>query len=287
VRPGAAEEPIDNARHLFHTTHMADTPSYPVAVVTGASSGIGEAVARELAQRKYLTVLMARRADRLDALSRSLAQHAPCEPVTVDLADRRAVGEAIAGVLRAHPRVEVLVNNAGYSVYAPFLEQAEAEQRRLMDVNYWAASLLIRAVLPGMLERGKGHIINLGSIATKWGPWGHSGYTAAKCALVALTQSLALDYVGQGVHFSYVNPGVVKTEFFQHPSYAPLARQVERHGVSTGKLARAIAGLLDRPRIELCYPRHYRVLDWLRVLSPSFTQWLVWKGSRTQPGRAG
>ena len=252
----------------------------PLAIVTGASSGIGHAVATLLASRRYRTILIARRAERLRQLASELASHAPSVAVPLDLSDTDAVGPVAAALVAEHGPVDVLVNNAGRGLLKPFLDQSPEELDWMMRVHYFAAAALIRAVLPGMLERRQGHVINIGSIATKIGPWGHAAYTAAKSALVSLTQTLAVEYSRDGVHFSYVNPGVIRTEFFDEPSYASMASKVSRHGLSAEAAARRIVSLLDRPRPELVIPRYYRVIDWLNVLCPPLVRHVIARQSR-------
>lgn len=250
------------------------------AIVTGASSGIGQAVARRLAQRGIETILLARRADRLDQLAGELKAFAPAHPVVADLSDPSRIGDVITGILAKHSPPSILVNNAGIGQYSPFLEQSDAEHRRIMQVNYFAPVTITRAVLPAMLERGEGHVINIASISTKMGPWGHAAYSASKSALVSFTQTLGADYGGNGVHFSYVNPGLIDTEYFQNPSFAPLLELVKRHAIAPDLLAKRIIRLLDHPRLELCVPRHYRILDWIQALSPALLHRLITKYSR-------
>jgi short-subunit dehydrogenase len=252
----------------------------PLALVTGASSGIGWHVAMKLAKRGHRTLLVARRADRLETLAASLRPHAPAEAVPLDLADPAAVPARIAELTERHGPVDVLVNNAGHGGYRPFLEDPEHEQRRMMETHCFAALSLIRGVLPGMLERERGHVINVASIAAKMGPWGHSSYAAAKAALIALTQSLATEYEEAGVHFSYVNPGIVGTAFFEEPSYGEQAERLLARAVPPELVARRIVKLLDRPRLELCVPRWYRFLDLVTAVSPRLAQRLVRLGSR-------
>lgn len=256
----------------------------PLALVTGASSGMGREVARLLAARGYATVLVARREERLRALAKELSRMAPSSAIVADLASPEALHGAIAAALVKGP-VDVLINNAGCGLYRPFLEHEAPDFRRLMELHYFAAVAAIRAVLPGMLERRSGHVINIASIATKWGPWGHAGYVASKAAVAGLSQSLASEYGGSGIRFSYVNPGIVATEYFDHPSYAPLRDRLRRHAVSPQYAARKIVGLLDRPRLELCIPGHYRIMDWFKALSPALACQIVRRQSR--PSRNG
>ena len=251
----------------------ASTAPYPApwAIVTGASSGIGAEVARALAERGYRLRLVARREDRLQALAARLPTEAAC--VAVDLADADALAAALPAL--AEGRVEVLVNNAGMGDNRRFLDQPDALTRSMMQVHFFAAATLIRAVLPGMLANGVGHVWNVASIATKWGPGGHSTYVAAKNALIGLTQSLGIDYADRGVAFTYVNPGLVRTEFFDHPSYAGLRGTLGKRGIAPAQVARRMVRLLDRPQPELCVPAHFRLADAIRALSPALMQRIV------------
>jgi short-subunit dehydrogenase len=254
----------------------------PLAVVTGASSGIGKETAVLLAQRGVRTVLIARRTERLITLAAELSKQAPSSAVTLDLGDAAAIEPAMREITAAHGPVDILINNAGAGMCTPMLDLSLTAHQALMQVNYFAAVALIHQVLPGMLERRRGHIINIASIATKMGPCGHAAYAAAKCALVSLTQSLAGDYAGSGVHFSYVNPGIVRTEFFDNPGYEGMLAQVQTHGIAPQRVARGIVKLLDKPRLELCVPRHYRVLDAIKALSPGLAHRIVTANSRAR-----
>lgn len=256
------------------------SPDSALAVVTGASSGIGQASARLLARAGRPTVVVARRHDALNDLVRELSVHAPSTALAVDVCDHGATKAAFAQILREQGPVRVLVNCAGAGMYRPFLEQEPADLRSLMDLHYFAAVTAIRAVLPGMLEQKKGHVVNIGSMSTKMGPWGHSGYTAAKAAVTALTQTLAADYAKSGVHFSVVHPGIVDTPYFDAPGLRPLRRRLERHLITPERVAQAVVRLIDRPRLEVCVPGHYRIVDAIRAVHPQLLHRLVAARSR-------
>lgn len=278
--------------HLDPFAFAADRDT-PIAVVTGASSGIGRDVAERLAKRGYRTILVARRAERLTALAAQLSEHTPSFALSADLlhdADvRRLAHDALT---RQFAPIDVLVNNAGFGRCKPFLEHSDEEHRQIMQVNHFAAATLMRAVLPGMLARRRGHIINVASISAKVGPWGHSAYAASKAAMICLTQSVAGEHRGSGVNFSYVLPGVIRTEFFDQPTYETMADKVRKHGISVERIGRRIERLLDRPRLEVVEPRHYRIIDFFRALSPRLAHAIVSRGSQppaahqTQPDTA-
>lgn len=256
----------------------------PLAVVTGGSSGIGAAIARQLARRGYRTVIVARRAALLRRIAEEISADCPCAAVVADLANPEQVEAAIRTIMTEHGTPEVLVNCAGYGAYRTFLDHSDADHERLLQVNYLSARRLIQAFLPAMIERRRGHVINITSVSAKFGPWGHAGYAAAKAALTTLTQTLACEYAEHGVNFSYVKPGIVDTEYFQQAETAALWSVVRRRAISAEAVAAATVRLLDRPRLELCVPRHYRFLDVIRAISPGLVLRLVRNGSR--PARA-
>lgn len=254
----------------------------PLAIVTGASSGIGEKLAERLAQRGFRTALIARRRDRLDSLAQRIKGHA----YPTDLADEDAVAAVSKQIKTEHGDAQVLINNAGYGAYRAFLNTSLDEHNRLMQVNFTAAAALIHAVLPGMVRRGSGHVINIASVAATMGPWGHGVYAASKAAIRALTQSLAGEYRGQGVDFSCVLPGLVLTEFFDDPSYTELFGRHRHRAITADKAADRIVRLLDRPRLELTVPARMRVLDLIAAVSPCLAHRLVTMTSRPKPTAA-
>jgi short-subunit dehydrogenase len=249
------------------------TTSQPLAVVTGASSGIGAACARQLSQRGYRIVLIARRRERLDAMD-GMA-------VELDMTGDDVASEA-KRIIDEHGAPAVLLNAAGGGHYHRFLDHTPADHDRMLRLNYTAPMTLIHTMLPAMLEAGRGHVINVASISAVVGPYGHSGYAAAKAALVALTQSLAGEHMDSPVKFSCVLPGIVATEFFDSPAYQPLFNAQRRHAMSAEHVAQRIVGLLDRPRLMLYVPWHYRFIKWLDALCPELLFRIV--QSQSRPG---
>jgi NADP-dependent 3-hydroxy acid dehydrogenase YdfG len=177
------------------------------AVVTGASSGIGAATVRRLVAEGFEVVAAARRADRLDAL----AADTGCRPLPVDLTDPASVQAFAAEV----PECRVLVNNAGGAFgLAPIAEADEGDWQRMYDVNVLGTLRMTRALLPRLLDSGDGVIVNLTSTAAQGVYEGGAGYTAAKHAQRALSETLRLELFGQPVRVSEIAPGMVKTEEF-------------------------------------------------------------------------
>lgn len=247
----------------------------PLAIITGASGGLGFSIAQALAKRGMRTLLIARSSDKLQAHAAKLSQYAPSEAVTMDLNDTKAIAPTMKSLLITHGPAAVLVNNAGFGIYKTALDLSVSERDAMLRVNLVAAMEMTCAALPAMLEHKQGHVINIASIAAKFGPWGHSAYAASKAGLIAWTQSLSIEYAKRGVHFSYVNPGLIDTNFFDEPAYQSLFNRLRKHVISPELAASRVVSLLDRPKLELCIPRKYRFLDAITMLSPQLTRWVV------------
>lgn len=180
--------------------------------ITGASSGIGEASAKKFAESGCKLVLAARRLDRLQALAAKLPTK--CHLVELDVRDRTAIEKAIASIPAEFAAIDILLNNAGKARGLAKLHEAEiADHEEMIDTNVKGLLYCTRAIVPGMIKRGYGHVINIGSIA------GHeiypngSVYCATKYAVDALTKGLRIDLVDTPVRVSTVDPGLVETEF--------------------------------------------------------------------------
>jgi hypothetical protein len=180
--------------------------SKPVAVVTGASAGIGEATARMLAAAGFHVVLGARRFERIAAIAAELDGDA----VALDVRDRTSV-EAFAARL---PRVNVLVNNAGGAWgLEPLAQSVDEHWRTMWETNVFGLMLVTRALLPALEASGQGHIVNIGSIAGLESYPGGAGYTSAKHGVVAITETLRMELLGKPIRVTEVDPGMVETEF--------------------------------------------------------------------------
>lgn len=184
------------------------TPSRSTALVTGASRGIGRAIALRLAAR-WRIIATARTARDLETLAAEIeAASGCCEPVVLDVSDGRAVAAALHG-----RDVDVVVNNAGVGVMKPLVELTPEDWHRMVDVNLTAIYHVTRAVLPGMIQRGRGHVIIIGSLAGRNAFVGGTCYSATKHAVIGFAESLMLEVRDAGVKVSVVMPGSVATSF--------------------------------------------------------------------------
>jgi serine 3-dehydrogenase len=186
------------------------------ALITGASSGIGAACAEVFAEVGCRLVLAARRLDRLDESAVRLGEKFGCEVLTaaLDVRDREAVDVFVEGLDPTWSAIDVLVNNAGLARgLAPIHDGDVNDWDEMIDTNVKGLLWVTRAVLRGMVARGSGHVINIGSIAGHETYPGGNVYCASKHAVTALGRALAIDVLGTGVRASSVDPGLVDTEF--------------------------------------------------------------------------
>jgi NAD(P)-dependent dehydrogenase (short-subunit alcohol dehydrogenase family) len=179
-----------------------------VALVTGASSGIGDATVRRLAQLGYAVYAVARRADRMAAL-----KELGIRTVSADVTDDAALVALVDKIISETGRIDVVVNNAGYGSYGALEDVPIAEARRQFDVNVFALARLIQLVLPHMRAQRDGYIVNISSIGGKiWEPLG-SWYHATKFAVEGLSDSLRTEVAGFGVKVIVIEPGAIRTEW--------------------------------------------------------------------------
>jgi short-subunit dehydrogenase len=238
-----------------------------VAVVTGASSGIGHATARELSRRGAVVVAVARRESRLRALVDSLGT-SRASYVVCDVADSAEVSAAAARVLDEHGHIDLLVNNAGTPLHRAFLESPVADLEHVMQVNYLGVVRWMRAVLPAMVSRRRGVVLNVASTAGA-APWTwEAGYSASKAAVLALTEAVAPELARHGVHCGWVNPGLVRTEIFSEEALRHVPRGVQRSFLEPATVARAIVAAAERERAGVSVPRIMGLPPVVRQLLP-------------------
>lgn len=187
-----------------------------IAFITGATSGIGQATAILMAQNDIGLVLCGRRKDRLDAICEQLSEHTEVYGLLFDVRDQNAVNEAIASLPEPFKNIDILVNNAGNAHGLDLIQEgSSSDWDAMMDINVKGLLYVTQAILPGMLERQKGHIINIGSTAGKEVYPKGNVYCASKHAVDAINQGMRMDLNGTPIRVGAVNPGLVQTEFSQ------------------------------------------------------------------------
>ena len=255
-------------------TDAAAPPTRPLALITGASAGIGAAFARAYAARGHDLALVARRADRLEALAAELSGQHGIEAfaVVADLAEWEACSRVMAAVADRGRHVDVLVNNAGFSIAQSFVGVPWSRQRDFLMTLVVNACGLAHLAIPGMVERGQGSIINVASLtAFAPGVEGHSLYPGAKSLSVKWSQSLAAELGGKGIKVTAVCPGFTLTEFAEANGTKQVMDQASRRFFQTAEqvVAETLAAN-DRGKVVLVPGWHNKVAVAILKLTPEF-----------------
>ncbi len=268
-------------RHPGENAPPSSGHDRPWALVTGASAGIGREFCRQLAARGYSLVLLARREDRLRSLAEELASAhgTTCQVVTVDLADPEACDAIMEALDEAGVSVEMLVNNAGYGVPGRLVDVPWATHQAFLQVMVTAVCELTWRLMPGMMERKRGTIVNVASVAGLVpSTVGHTLYGASKAFLIKFSEALAQEGAPHGVRVSALCPGFTYSEFHdvtgtrnrvnQLPGYLWLnAEDVVADGLD--------AVLRDNPRVITVPGGVYKLLVWISGAFPGLGRWLA------------
>jgi short-subunit dehydrogenase len=230
-----------------------------IAVVTGASSGIGAEIARLLARRGWRCVLLARREDRL----RALADEIGGEYEVCDITDREAVERVAARILERHSSVHLLVNNAGIPARTNFLD---GDPEAVMRTNYLGGIWCLRAFLPGLEAAAPSHVVNVVSIAGAVAFPPSGPYSASKHAQLAFSRATAAQLRSRGIRVHTVKPGFVETEGFPQKW---LPRPVRRLVIGPEKIAEHVVASVERGRGETTVPRYYALASVVQALFPN------------------
>ena len=240
-----------------------------VVLVTGASRGIGAAVALAVAAKGARVALVARTERDLEAV---LAEAGGCGAfAAADVADPAALADAVAKLEADLGPIDVLVANAGIGAYGPFVDMEPDELERLVKVNVLGTMYAIKAVLPGMIARRRGHVVTIGSIAGRIGSPFEAVYAATKFAGVGLTEALAVEVEPYGIGVSVVNPGPVDSDFGNargHPYNRERPKPVPPEDV-----ADAVIKAIEQGRDELYVPKWFRPAVVTRHLLPPMFRW--------------
>lgn len=182
--------------------------------ITGATAGFGAATARRFAQAGWQIVASGRRQERLDALAQELSPHAAVHTMRLDVRDAGAVEEAVAQLPEAFAEIDILVNNAGLALGLEPAHKANLDDwEQMVDTNIKGLMYATRAVLPAMVERRRGHVVNIGSIAGSWPYPGGNCYGSTKAFVQQFSRNLRADLPGSGVRVTNIEPGMAETEF--------------------------------------------------------------------------
>jgi short-subunit dehydrogenase len=252
------------------------------AIVTGASSGIGRAIALQLAREGADVVITARREDRLRALAsemEKLGRRAPF--VAGDITSAEVRGRLISVAGSELGGLDILVNNAGIGALGPFGDADEARLRRVMEVNFFAPVELTRAALPLLRGSKQGVVANVGSVLGHVAVPDKSEYCASKFALHGWTDALREELSADGIDVLLVSPSTTATEFFDRAAAQP-GRAVRQNPfqMTPEKVARRVVKAIRRGRREIILPLSGRGLVWSDRLLPGLVSWFLRKPRR-------
>lgn len=185
-----------------------------IALITGATSGIGEATAKLLARNSFKLILCGRRKERLDRLQKELSGSTEVSTLTFDVRDRGEVERSLSSLSKEWNQIDVLINNAGNAHgLAPIQSGSVEDWDAMIDINVKGLLYVSHAIMPGMVEKNAGHIINLGSIAGKEAYANGNVYCGSKFAVDAITKGMRIDLNAHGIKVTAIHPGLVETEF--------------------------------------------------------------------------
>ena len=254
-----------------------------VAVVTGASAGIGEATALALADAGATVVLVARRLERLEALAERIERTSGrALAMRCDVTDPDQLDALPSVIHEAFGATDILVNNAGVPDPGTFAGLAYSDIERVIRINVLGVMYGTRAFLPGMQKRGRGHIVNVASLAGRFAPPGASVYAASKHAVVAFSESLDAGSKAFGVRVTAVNPAFVDTEGFpQDGRPSVLMLRTDRVAADIVRVVR------DGIAPQYSIPRWVAPLEMFRVLTPPLYRWAMGFAARSSRPRSG
>lgn len=237
-------------------------------VITGASSGIGAASCVEFAKKGANLALVARRKNKLEELQKALEKFniktLVCE---CDVSQKSHVQKMSEKVLEEFGKIDVLVNNAGFAIYGTVLELTIEEIEAQMATNYFGMVYCTKYFLPKMLEQNSGHIVNVASVAASFGLPGIAPYCASKFAMLGFSEGLRHELHGTNVGVTVVSPIMVRTNFFDHPSFKSMPKYSPT-SLSAETVAKAVVSAANSSRLEIIVPGLVRGAVWAKHTIP-------------------
>lgn len=260
---------------------MANTLQGKVVLITGASSGFGEEAARLFAREGCKVVLAARRLEKLQQLAAEIqSEGGEAIAIPVDVNQKAEIEVMVQTTLDLYQRIDILFNNAGFGAMDWFEElEPERHIQTLISVNLIGTMLVTRAVLPDMLDRGSGHIINMASVAGLIASPLITSYTASKYGVRAFTEALRREVAPLGVKVSGIYPGPAETEFGSHLRKNRLRETINRIidlRMTPGYVARRVVEIAKYPRRSLIIPWWFRLITTFDTLFPVVVDWILY-----------
>ena len=239
-----------------------------VIVITGASSGIGESTAILFSNKGAKIVLVARNREKLEKVQKNILKNNIESLICVcDVSDKSQVKKMADEVLEKFGQIDVLVNNAGFAIYGTVSELSIEEIESQMSTNYLGMIYCTKNFLPKMLEQNSGHIVNVASLAASFGLPGIASYCASKFAMLGFSEGLKHELSDTNVDVTVVSPIMVRTNFFDHPSFEKMPKY-SKTSLSSEKVAKAILKAANSSKLEITVPRVARGAVWAKHSFP-------------------
>ena len=253
-----------------------------IIVITGASSGIGEATAIEFAKKGATIVLVARREEKLHDVEQKLSKfNITTLTIPCDVSKKSQVEQMMKLVIEKFQRIDVLVNNAGFAIYGSVKDLSIEEIESQMETNYFGMVYCVKNFLPKMIDQNFGHIVNVASVAGSFGLPGIASYCASKFAMLGFSEGLKHELKGTNIGITVVSPIMVKTNFFDHPSFQNMP-QYSPTSLNPQTVAKAILKASNSSRLEIIVPSIVRGAVWFKHTFPYLINPIIGSSFRKQ-----
>ena len=240
-----------------------------VVVITGASSGIGEATAEKFAKNGANLVLVARRKEKLEQVEKNLSQYSVKTLICVcDVSDKEQVKQMSEKVIDTFSKIDILVNNAGFVIYGKIEELSIEDIESQMKTNYFGTIYCTKSFLPYLLKQSFGHIVNVASVGGSFGVPGIASYCATKFAMLGFSEGLHHELHDTNVGVTVVSPIMVRTSLFDHPSFKNFTKFATGVSLSSETVANAIIKAANSSRLEIVVPSVARIGIWFKQTFP-------------------
>lgn len=253
-----------------------------IVLITGASSGIGRDTAIEFAKLGANIILVARDKAKLDQVATELKKFSISILVCqCDVSQKEQVKEMSELVLKKFDTIDILVNNAGFAIYGSVSDLSIDEIESQMETNYFGMIYCIKNFLPIMLRKKSGHIVNVASVAASFGLPGIASYCASKFAMLGFSEGLKHELKGTGIGLTVVSPIMVRTNFFDHPSFEKMPKYSPT-SLSSKTVAKTILKASNSSRLEIIVPSIVRGAVWMKSTFPYLINPILGKSFKKQ-----
>ena len=254
-----------------------------VIVITGASSGIGEAAAEKFAKKGANLVLVARRKEKLEQVEKKLSKYSIKTMIQVcDVSDKEQVKQMSKKVIETFSKIDILVNNAGFVIYGKIKELSIEDIESQMKTNYFGTIYCTKSFLPYLLKQNSGHIVNVASVGGSFGVPGIASYCATKFAMLGFSEGLHHELHGTNVGITVVSPIMVRTDLFDHPSFKNFTKHATGISLNPETVANAIIKAANSSRLEIVVPSVVRIGIWFKQTFPFFINPIIGSAFRKQ-----